>query len=26
VIKSASQGIQLQWVASDLVFAGGGTL
>jgi hypothetical protein len=26
LIKSATQGIQLQWVASDLVFASGGTL
>jgi hypothetical protein len=26
VIKTATNGIQVQWVASDLVFQGGGTL
>jgi hypothetical protein len=26
IIKTATNGIQVQWVASDLVFQGGGTL
>lgn len=26
ILKTASQGIQIQWVAADLVFTGGGTL